>query len=128
MKSQTKRHLEKIIKNLKNKPEIVAVYLFGSYAQGTQTVRSDVDICVITANEITHEAEVDIGSMYSDDIDLVLFKNLPLPLKFRVLREGKELFVIDERKLAFIKSKIIKEYLDYEPVLTRLTNAVLAAR
>ena len=128
MNSSVKRHLERIIKTLKNKQEIVAVYLFGSYAQGTQTVRSDIDVCVITTNEIADEAEADIGSMYSDAIDLVIFKNLPLHIKFRVLREGKELFVTDEKKLAFIKSKIIKEYLDYEPVLTRLTNAVLAVR
>ena len=128
MKAETKKHLDKIIRGLKKIDDVIAIYLFGSHAKGTQTIKSDIDICVITEQDIPIDVEAEIGSTYSDEIDLVIFKNLPLPIKFRVFHEGKELFVRHERKLARIKFATIKEYLDYEPVLRKLTNAILAAR
>ena len=128
MKPETKKHVKKILDDVKKLNEVVAVCMFGSYAKGTQSLRSDVDICVITEENISEEVEAEIGATYSDDIDLVLLKNLPLHIKFRVFRDGKEIFVRDEQKLARIKFRVIKEYLDYEPVLTKLSNSVLASR
>lgn len=126
MKSQIKIHLNNIITDLKKTNDVIAIYLFGSYARNTNTAKSDVDICVITRDGISGESESEMGSAYSEDIDLVLLKNLPLPLKFRVFQEGQEIFVRNEFELSRVKSKVIKEYLDYEPVLKRLSASVLA--
>ena len=126
MKPWLTAHLKKLIKRLKSERSVIAIYLFGSHARGTDKPQSDVDICVITRGD-EHDA-AEIGSAYSKDIDLALLKDLPLPMKFRVFREGRELFVSDSKQLARIKSGIIKEYLDYAPVLNRLSASVLRSR
>ena len=128
MKTDTKKHLERILNEFKKIKEVIAIYIFGSYAKGTQTLRSDVDVCVVTEENIPEDVESELGSTYSDDIDLSLLKNFPLHMKFRVFKEGKEIYVRDEQKLARIKFRVIKEYLDYEPVLAKLSSSVLASR
>ena len=82
--------LSKIVETIKSHPDVVAIYLFGSYAKGEQTPMSDVDIAVIL-DKPTSESEADVGSMATPEIDVVLFHRLPLHIKFEVFKHGKEL-------------------------------------
>ncbi len=107
---QNQRFL-KIIETIKAHPDVIAMYLFGSHAKGEATPLSDIDIAVILENP-TSEIEADIGTLSSPETDIVLFHRLPLHIKFEVFRHGREIFVRDEEKLAEIRFRVIREYLD----------------
>ncbi len=75
---------------IKNK-NILGVLLFGSYAKGTQTNRSDIDICVVAPNE----DPVKLISFILQHInatlkkyDIRLFQEFPLYIKIRVIQNG----------------------------------------
>ena len=57
--------IKPIIKNIKNKTNIISLVLFGSYAKGTNTEKSDIDLLLITNKKIhietrLHKAEVNL--------------------------------------------------------------------
>ncbi|MGC8771744.1 MAG: type VII toxin-antitoxin system MntA family adenylyltransferase antitoxin [Brevinematia bacterium] len=118
------RALKKILNELKKNPEIVGVYLFGSYAENNEKPLSDIDVAVILKN-ITPEIEADIGSMYSDKIDLILFNRLPLHIKFEVFKKGKELFINDEDYILNLKLAVLREYLDTAHIYTKMKQEIL---
>ena len=95
MKRDGKSENREIIEQIKKCPEVIAVYLFGSYAKDTRKPISDIDIAVILKNP-DPQAEAEIGSLYSPEIDVVLFHRLPLHIQFEVLKYGKELFSRDD--------------------------------
>lgn len=118
------QNIVKIIESIKNHPDVIAIYLFGSYAKGEQSPMSDVDIAVILGNP-NPENEAEVGSLISPEIDVVLFHRLPLHIKFEIFRYGKELFVRDEGKLVEIKLKVMREYLDTYRMYKRISSEVL---
>jgi len=120
-----KEDLEKILAELKSHPKVVAVYLFGSYVRGEATPLSDIDIAVIL-KDIDPQTEGEIGSLYSDKIDLVLFHRLPIYIQFEVLKEGKELFVADEEYLTEVRFQVIRDYLEHEWLYRRLKEDILS--
>ncbi len=107
------KELQKVIDELKKHPKVVAAVLFGSWARDEQTPLSDIDVAVFLKDP-TPDDEADVGSMYSDDIDLVLFHRLPLYIQFEVLRDGKEIFVKDRQ--AF-DEMIVKTLLRYHEMV-----------
>ena len=42
------KQAKKVARDISKNKQVKAIYLFGSYARGTQTPLSDIDICVIT--------------------------------------------------------------------------------
>lgn len=106
------KNLEKIIKIIKENHKVMAIYLFGSYATGKEKPISDVDIAVILKDP-SKEDEAEIGSLYSDKIDLVLFHRLPVYIQYEVFKYGKKIFVRDEEYVLDVKLKVLREYLEY---------------
>lgn len=117
-------HLEKVLAQIKRHPKVVAIYLFGSYAKGEAKPISDIDIAVVLREEdpIT---EAEIGSLYSDSIDLVLVHRLPLYIQFEVFKYGKEIFVRDEEYLMEIKRNVLKNYLENSWLYHRIKSKVI---
>ncbi|RLI72728.1 nucleotidyltransferase domain-containing protein [Archaeoglobales archaeon] len=116
--------VERIVTRIKTHPNVIAIYLFGSYAKGEQTPMSDIDIAVILRNP-TAESEAEIASFSSPNIEVVLFHRLPLYIKFEVFKYGKELFVGDEEELLQIKMKVMREYLDTTHLYRTISSEVL---
>jgi len=116
--------ISKIIETIKSHPNVIAIYLFGSHAKGEATPLSDIDIAVILENP-TPESEADIGSLSSQEIDVVLFHRLPLHIRYEVFKYGREIFVRDEEKLLEIKLKVIREYLDTVRMYKMISSEVL---
>jgi len=114
----------KIIEQIKRCPEVIAAYLFGSYVKDTRKPLSDVDIAVILENP-DPEIEAEIGSLYSPEIDVVLFHRLPLHIQFEVLKYGRELFCRNEALLLEIKMRVLRDYLDTQWLYEKITREVL---
>ncbi len=123
-KGYNSKKLEKILKQIKTHPKVVAIFLFGSHAKGIQKPISDVDIAVVLKDQ-TSQAEADIGSLYSEKIDIVLFHRLPLYIQFEVLKYGKEIFNRDDTYLLETKRKLLREYLETVPLYRKVTAEAL---
>ncbi len=104
---------------------MISIYLFGSYARGREKPFSDIDICVIAAKGADRD---EILSHSSKKIDISIFHDLPLTMRFRVLKEGQLLFLRDELKMHRIIVATIKSYLDFKPHILRRTERVLGVR
>jgi predicted nucleotidyltransferase len=119
------KRIDKIIEPLKKNRDVISIYLFGSYARGREKPFSDIDICVIAAKGADRD---EILSHSSKKIDISIFHDLPLSMRFRVLKEGRLLFLRDELKLHRIIVATIGSYLDFKPHILRRTERVLGVR
>ncbi len=116
--------LESLIERLKSHDKVLAVILFGSTIRGKTTPLSDVDIAVVVEDP-TPEDEAELGSLYSQKIDLVLFHRLPPYIQFEVLREGKILYLRDEEKFREIKFRTVRTYLEHSRMYKRAREMLL---
>jgi len=117
--------IDKIIEPFKKDRDVISIYLFGSYARGREKPFSDIDICVIADK---HAKRDEILSHSSKKIDISIFHDLPMSMRFRVIKEGKLLFSRDELKLHRIIVATIRSYLDFKPHILRRTERVLGVR
>ncbi|GIV17594.1 MAG: nucleotidyltransferase [Armatimonadota bacterium] len=116
--------VQRIVAEIREHPKVIAIFLFGSWARGEQMPISDVDIAVLLDNPDKSD-EADIGSMYSPTVDVVLFHRLPVRIQFRVLKEGKPLFVRDEQKVKEVTFRVMRQYHEMEWLYRRYFEEVL---
>jgi len=118
---------KKIIRQLKDIKEIKAIYLFGSVAKERATPVSDIDICVIT-DKISEDLKAKISSVSSEKINLSLFWDLPINIQIRIFKEGKKIFVRDEKFLSSLRSETISRFLDFKPIIKRYYKKALGIK
>ncbi len=123
------------LKEYAEKRGLVALYLFGSVAQGRTTRLSDVDIAVLLPHEDVENLfekrfrlVVDLMELLEEsDVDLVVLNEAPPLLAHRILTEGELLYSRDEGERARFEARKVLEYLDFKPVL-ELQHAYMRRR
>ena len=112
----------------KNHKEIVAVYLFGSYATGKQTAKSDIDIAVQFKYEIERAKRYDLCLKYYVDlggaleIDFVDMNSADFPLLNEIFKEGIVLVENDRDKRVQFKALKMSQAMDlkyYEDLMAK---------
>lgn len=98
-----------IIIELKKDPNVLAVYLFGSYALNNSKPYSDIDICIFLKDYSKSLTYYGFAGKY---VDISVFNNLPLTVKYKVFKEGKSLYVSDGLELKNILRVTLRDYLD----------------
>ncbi|MCL4391579.1 nucleotidyltransferase domain-containing protein [Candidatus Parvarchaeota archaeon] len=116
MEKSDKRAIDSLISQSKKTKGVVAVVLFGSYAKSKETPISDIDLCIID-NVISKKDKNNLYAKSTDKVQVSIFSDLPVAVKFRVLKEGKDLFVADEEKLDSIRADTLMEFMDFRHVL-----------
>jgi predicted nucleotidyltransferase len=111
----------KLLKNyFQNRPDIAFAFLFGSYAKGTATKLSDVDIAVYFHPEKRHPVEYEEEKFYDGEDDIWTDVE-------RILRKNVELLVLNRVPCSIAASAIrgmplaINDwvlYLDFMEVIT----------
>lgn len=114
--------VETILNKLKRIRRVRAVYMFGSYATGRQLPFSDIDICVI-GEALGRRERSEICALSSEKIQISIFDELPIYIKFKVFKEGVLLFQRDKTFLHRIIFSTVREYLDFRPVIERFRQA-----
>lgn len=99
-------------------PEVVAVYLFGSYGTEHEHAGSDLDIGVVfrgkTKLQYELQIEADLSSILkSDRIDFINLNCAPVALQFRVLSEGLLIYEGDYILNSNFIEHVLREYRDY---------------
>jgi predicted nucleotidyltransferase len=98
---------------------VIGIILFGSVARGSPRPFSDVDLCIVTRNPLSDTDRLELLSYGSEKIDVSIFSDLPVQIRFRVIKEGRVLFSKDSLALHRIKAATVREYLDIEPFIKR---------
>ena len=113
------QHIGPVVDELRQRNDVVALVLFGSAARGQMRSTSDIDLCIVTQKNMPASDRWELLSYGSKGIDVSLFWDLPLTIRFRVIREGKVLFCRDDLALHRIKVDTVREYLDVAPLIRK---------
>jgi hypothetical protein len=97
---------------LKTLPFVFGVILFGSYARREATPISDIDLCVLDDPRSSKEKRLKALDYTSSTINISLFSELPLYVKFDVLSQGVVLSCRDEERLLDLRERVFLEYMD----------------
>lgn len=117
--SEVRAILEKEINRLKNKYSIRLLYVFGSYAKGENTPKSDLDIAVLLEHDYNPLDKINIlGDLCDlfkrDDIDLVILNSANSVLSHQVIKYGKVIYEESEETKVIYECRVQKEYMDME--------------
>jgi predicted nucleotidyltransferase len=107
--------------------ELAAVYLFGSFARGTQTAGSDVDVALLFAGDSPSRSisgprariEEALESELGRPVQAVTLNDAPPDLVHRVLRDGRLVHEGDPSRRIRFEVSARARYLDLLPVLRR---------
>ncbi|WP_297464379.1 nucleotidyltransferase domain-containing protein [Thermococcus sp.] len=93
------------------KDDCMGILLYGSYAKGEATKRSDVDICLVKPKPGTYERVLEkLGGKY----DVKVFEELPLYIQIDVIRNHRVIYG-DELELSEYFYRFRKLWKDMEP-------------
>jgi hypothetical protein len=70
---------QKIVEYFQNQSEVVAVYLFGSYAKGRESTSSDLDLALLLEREAI-QSEFDLRKRYVQELGRILRKDIHLAI------------------------------------------------
>jgi predicted nucleotidyltransferase len=109
------------------KEGVIAIFLYGSVARGEEKPFSDIDLCVITSRGISRARKERILVNASPTLDLTLFWDLPLPIRFRVLKEGELLWGEEDLELHRIRRATLRGYREIGRIIRRHERRMLDA-
>lgn len=114
-------------------PDVVAVYLFGSLAEGRATSRSDVDIAILLRDDA--EAAVggarhlqligDLERFADREVDVVMLNRASPILQQQILQHGRLLYEGDQRARVEFEVRAGKIYADLKPMYDYFARALL---
>lgn len=113
---KVKKILAELVNKIRENKNVIAVILFGSYAKRRATPISDTDVCIVS-KKLKEVEKAKIEALGNEKIRIVFFDELPLPIKFRIFKEGKFLYLKDERFVNSLKAETISIFLDFKPIL-----------
>jgi len=126
-KNNVAQCLAPLVEKLKNDLDIVAIYLFGSFAAGMQTPLSDIDLAIILDHNLPpsryFKKKLDLlaivtSLLKTDAVDLVILNQAPLALSYQVLGKGRLVYEKKGGKTQRIgfQVKTFDQYFDFKPV------------
>jgi predicted nucleotidyltransferase len=105
----------------KKYPSVQAVYLFGSYVNGTARPDSDLDLAIVprdsSARQQTLEIMADLVRHVYDRVDLVFLDVRDVVLRFEAVRQNRLVYQTEDFDPGTYTSRIVREYWDFLPYL-----------
>lgn len=103
----------------KSYPEIIAVYLFGSYPE-LKDQAGDVDLAVLLKNPVKSQVSVymdlypELAEAFAPlEVDLLFLNSASLPVRFEVVSTGKLVYSADDNKRTDFEYIVSGEYMDF---------------
>lgn len=107
--------------------DIIAVYLFGSAAEGRRTSKSDLDLGIVAEDESFAECKLhlltDLVHAGLDEIDLVILNTADTVTRHEVVRLNKVIYSTLDFDRGQYYSLVVRKYLDLQPYLERQREA-----
>jgi predicted nucleotidyltransferase len=137
----SKRYTNDLIESMKKfltdivvqKPEIVAVYLFGSLARDTSRRGSDVDLAFLfdrafykndpyKAFAIAQITGAEVGEVIGKAVDVSILNGASLFFSYEVISTGVLLYEKDFRERILYEIAIKGQYFDFKPFIIKLRH------
>ena len=111
------KNKNKLFRYLKSFDDILGVYLFGSYNDGSYNENSDIDIAVVYNKKkdvLEHDAmSVDIEKIFDNTkVDYINLEDVNIFFKFKIIKNGKLIYVTNEDKLYEYIHKVQNKYIE----------------
>ncbi|MGC9089792.1 MAG: type VII toxin-antitoxin system MntA family adenylyltransferase antitoxin [Caldisericia bacterium] len=113
---------------------VLIVYLFGSYLTKVMNFQSDIDIGILFSDDSYSKDRLNIytelykicSEIFKErEVDIVFLNDAPLTLKFEVVTNGKPIYYESIDKHYEFKERVIKEYIDFKPLLDEQDEEIL---
>jgi predicted nucleotidyltransferase len=112
-------------------PEIIAAYVFGSFAR--QEAFGDLDVAALIAARLAEplefelELERDLEKLVRIPADVRILNEAPRSFQYTVIRQGKVLLDRDPNRRAAFEGNVIKQYLDFSRFRRRCLKEIAHA-
>ena len=97
-------------------PELLGIYIFGSYANNTMTPESDIDIAFLSFQKISPvekwKIQEELASVLNQDVDLIDLKDATTILRTEVVEKGKLIFSGDPYQVDHFEKITYSMYTD----------------
>lgn len=117
-------HADKILKDIKEKAKkdenIIAVYLFGSYANGDKYF-NDIDIAFLVKDETKFDRSI---YRIDDKLDISVMQDLPLNIQMRIFESGKLIVVNQNSELLDYYFECLKKWEDFKDTFYDIIGVV----
>lgn len=111
----------RLIQVFKNYPDIQAVYLFGSQAQGRARADSDIDLAIVPRSAALRKHKLDILTdlveVGFERVDLVFLDGRDVVLGHQAVRLNQVIYSTPDFDSGSYFSLVIRQYLDFLPYL-----------
>ena len=105
----------------RNYPDVRAVYLFGSRAEGRAGQESDFDLALVVSSEAARASRLDILADLARhglcNVDLVFLDHGDLVLNYEAVRLNQVVYQTDDFDRGEMYSRVVRQYLDLLPYL-----------
>ncbi|WP_027718478.1 type VII toxin-antitoxin system MntA family adenylyltransferase antitoxin [Desulfovirgula thermocuniculi] len=126
-------NIERLKKIFSACPQVVAVYLFGSYLEDPQVAR-DVDLAVLlkppagSTTELYFSLYPELSRLFGPrEVDLLVLNLAPLPLAFEIISTGKVIYCADEEARTDFEYMTTGLYHDYRYHLRKAQQELFEA-
>jgi uncharacterized protein len=116
--------IQEVITKIADDRDVVALFAFGSIADGHLKPLSDLDFGVLLSDSLGKKDRFTksinlIGvfnqTLKTDEVDLVILNDDPLLFAYQILKTGKLLYCREEDRLIDFIEETTKLYLDFKP-------------
>lgn len=131
--------IKKIIFQLKDflraENNIVCIYLYGSYAKGTATKQSDVDLAVLFkpqyGGQLMTEQEINLATRIQRiikgiEVEVKILNSAPLFFQYKVISSGQLIFCSDNLERIEYETELMSRYFDFKPLLDYYNKCMYA--
>jgi len=123
---------EKIAGYFEKKEEVIAIYLFGSYAEGKERDSSDIDIGILLDEDSLDFSKerrkayiVGLGRSTRKNIDPVILNSASEELLRQVFLKGKCIVVRDPKKLAQFKMVMFAKIAEFGHYRSQMQSGLI---
>ncbi len=122
----TIKSLEDIVKKIFSVyDEIQLAYLYGSYAKGNQSIYSDIDVGIVLNRDFKEpplyfaklSSQIEKSFNYKINIDLKILNDSTPRFLFKLIKEGKVLYVKSRTFMHEFELRVIFKYQEIKPML-----------
>ena len=112
--------LERLAERLRSAPDVLALFLFGSYGTPAQSPLSDVDLALLfragRSPDLDRELELRgeiLATLGEDDVSITLLERSDPIFQHEVLSTGRLLMCADEAELADFVEHVLDRHADF---------------
>jgi hypothetical protein len=109
--------VEKLPAVFEKDPQIVAAYIYGSYATGKTTDLSDIDIAVLLWKKGDWKKQLELidsiaEALETEDFDLLILNDCPPYMQYEVISSGKMIYEKDRDERCDFQVRVLQRYFD----------------